>query len=267
MWRSKYLKILQFLFLILRFEQKKARKFRFVKNEGRRVQRNFCACLLTIFCSNLAFSQQISPVSSLKTYSTIIELQPAHRLVKLADYLSPLHKKVYYCTEENFTQSKLYDTSYSLYLAENAAKLLALVQDSLQKTGLDLLIFDGYRPYTVTKLMWKLVPDERYTANPAKGSGHNRGIAIDLTLIDMKSGMELEMPTGYDNFSDSAHHDFMKISPPAKQNRDLLKGVMEHFGFEIFPTEWWHYSLPDPRSYPLYDISFKELKQLAPENN
>jgi D-alanyl-D-alanine dipeptidase len=260
MWRTIFQKIVQFFQQILRFQQKNAIKSHFRKSYLLFKATAFLT-LLTISCTGICFSQQISPVSSLKENTNVLRLQPEQKLVSLADYLSPLYKKIFYCTAENFTHQVLYDSNYSPYISLKAAKMLAKVQDSLQKIGLDMLIYDAYRPHSVTRMMWKLVPDERYAANPAKGSGHNRGIAIDLTLLDAKTGNQLEMPTGYDNFSDSAHHDFMQVSPKARQNRALLKDIMEYFGFEALPTEWWHYSLPNANSFPVYDISFKDLKQ------
>jgi D-alanyl-D-alanine dipeptidase len=109
--------------------------------------------------------------------------------------------------------------------------------------------------------MWEIVPDDRYAANPANGSGHNRGIAVDLTLTELKTGNKLPMPTDYDDFTDSAHHTFMELDSTVLANRNLLKGVMEHYGFKALETEWWHYSLPNAKYYPLMDISFKKLRR------
>jgi len=127
--------------------------------------------------------------------------------------------------------------------------------------GYGLKIYDAYRPYSVTKKFWDLVHDERYVANPAKGSGHNRGIAADLTIIDLKTKKELKMPTGFDNFTDSAHHDFVNLPGDILKNRKLLKETMEKYGFLEFATEWWHYSLPEPEKYDVLDLSFGELKK------
>jgi D-alanyl-D-alanine dipeptidase len=98
-------------------------------------------------------------------------------------------------------------------------------------------------------------------ADPRKGSGHNRGIAVDLTIIDIRTKQELTMPTGFDNFTDSAHHDFMNLPEEAIKNRKRLKEIMEKYGFLPFSTEWWHYSLPDPEKYEVLDLSFKALKK------
>ena len=119
--------------------------------------------------------------------------------------------------------------------------------------GLQLLIFDGYRPLSVQKKMWTVYPDSRYVANPDNGSRHNRGCAIDLTLAD-SLGMPLAMPTPYDDFTEKAHVDYMDL--PARQlaNRALLKVVMEKHGFTGLRTEWWHFDFKGWRNYPLLDI-------------
>ncbi|MEI9911695.1 MAG: M15 family metallopeptidase [Bacteroidota bacterium] len=103
--------------------------------------------------------------------------------------------------------------------------------------------------------------DERYVANPAKGSGHNRGVAIDVTIIHLQSGEELDMGTGFDNFSDSAHHSFKKFPNEVLQNRLLLKNTMEKNGFKALDTEWWHYLLSSWSRFELLDIDFSILGQ------
>lgn len=111
--------------------------------------------------------------------------------------------------------------------------------------------------------MWKLVHDERYTADPAKGSSHNRGAAVDVTLVKISTGQELVMPTGFDDFSEKAHHTYTNLPKEVVDNRALLKTTMEKFGFVSLRTEWWHYSLPDAaKRFELLDLSFQQLKEL-----
>jgi zinc D-Ala-D-Ala dipeptidase len=105
--------------------------------------------------------------------------------------------------------------------------------------------------------------DDRYVADPKKGSGHNRGIAVDLTIVNLQTAEELPMGTGYDNFSDTAHHTFTSLPEKILQNRNLLKALMEKYGFKLFETEWWHYSLPDPKNFEILDIPFKKLGKLT----
>jgi zinc D-Ala-D-Ala dipeptidase len=164
-----------------------------------------------------------------------------------------------YATDNNFLHTPLYGKTTTTYLRKPAALALAKVQAALQSKGLGLKVYDAYRPYSATEKIWAPVQDERYASNPAKGSGHNRGTAVDLTLIHLATRKELPMGTGFDNFSDTAHHGFAYLSPPVLQNRLLLKQLMEANGFKALDTEWWHYSLPDAKNYELLDIAFAEL--------
>jgi D-alanyl-D-alanine dipeptidase len=184
----------------------------------------------------------------------------------LKEIIKPFYTQIYYETPNNFTRQKLYRNP-QLFLCAEAAHKLKLVQDSLLKHGLSVLLFDAYRPYRVTQIMWKIVPDENYAANPAYGSGHNRGVAVDLTLADANTGKPLEMPTPFDSFSDTAHHSFNALPDNQLRNRQLLKAVMEHFGFKALSTEWWHYSLPDPKRYPIVNLSFNKLSRLTKRIN
>jgi D-alanyl-D-alanine dipeptidase len=165
-----------------------------------------------------------------------------------------------YASEHNFMHMAMYPphTSHT-FLRKPAAAALAVVQKELSHAGYGIKIFDAYRPYAVTEKFWELVHDDRYVADPRKGSGHNRGIAVDLTIIELKSKKELNMPTGFDNFTDSAHHDFMNLSDEVLKNRKLLKDIMEKYGFVSFSTEWWHYSLPNPERFEVLDLSFEQL--------
>ncbi len=130
--------------------------------------------------------------------------------------------------------------------------------------GIGLKFFDAYRPYSVTKKMWQVVPDARYAANPAKGSGHNRGAAVDVTLINLKTKEELTMPTGFDDFTEKAHHNYLNLPTQVIANRKLLKSTMEKYGFAALETEWWHYSIPNAASkFELLDLSFNQIKKLV----
>ncbi len=156
--------------------------------------------------------------------------------------------------------ARLYPPINTAYLQKKAARQLNSVQQVLKKKGLGIKIFDAYRPFSVTEKMWLLVQDVRYAADPKKGSGHNRGVAVDVTLVNLKTKKEVEMGTGFDNFSDTAHNEFKQLPEFVLQNRLLLKSVMEQFGFKALDTEWWHYSLPNARDYELLDIPFKDLR-------
>lgn len=172
-----------------------------------------------------------------------------------------------YATTHNFMHEKLYPFTNTTFLRKPAADSLKKVIAYLRKRNLTVKIFDAYRPYSVTEKMWEKVKDSRYAADPSKGSGHNRGTAVDLTLIDLKTGKELNMGTGFDNFSDTAHIDFTSLPQAVLNNRNILREAMEKFGFIQLSTEWWHYYLPNSSSYELLDISFADLKKMDSETN
>jgi D-alanyl-D-alanine dipeptidase len=154
-----------------------------------------------------------------------------------------------YATTNNFTHRKVYRRAECFLQPETARKLDA-VQKELEQQGLGLKVFDCYRPLAAQKKFWALVPDERYVANPAKGSRHNRGAAVDLTLV-RAGGAEIPMPTGYDDFTTRAHRDFQDLPPDALANRALLEGVMARHGFLPLPTEWWHFDDTEWQRYPV----------------
>ncbi len=126
--------------------------------------------------------------------------------------------------------------------------------------GFGLKIYDAYRPLSVQREMWAIYPHEGYVANPAKGSRHNRGAAVDVTLINLKDRKELLMPSAYDEFSEKAHRDFSDTSGEAIRNRNLLERVMEKHGFIGLPTEWWHFDDVNWKEYELLDIDSSRLK-------
>lgn len=182
-------------------------------------------------------------------------------MIELKDIIPDIQYELLYATTNNFTGKQLYPNAKTTFLRLPAAKALAKVQAGLHQFGYGLKIYDAYRPHSVTKKMWELIKDERYVANPAKGSGHNRGLAIDLTIIYKKSGEELDMGTGFDNFTDTAHHSFRQLGPETLINRRFLRSLMEKNGFIALETEWWHYSWPNDRAYDVLDIDFRNLTQ------
>lgn len=204
---------------------------------------------------------ELTVIKSKKDYYLSIKNNESKQMVDIKKLIPPLSLDLRYTSKNNFTKQQLYPLLTTTYLRRKAAFALKKVQQELTTKGLGLKIFDAYRPYSVTKKMWELVKDERYAASPSKGSGHNRGIAVDLTLINLKTKKELDMGTGFDNFSDTAHLDFSKLSPDILKNRLLLKTTMEKHGFKVLETEWWHYSLGDGKEFELLDIDFDELKK------
>mgnify|MGYP003594371380 CR=1 FL=1 len=163
-----------------------------------------------------------------------------------------------YATTNNFTGQQVYPSAKAYLLDPTAAKLAA-VQAELEKKGLGLKVFDAFRPISVQKRFWEILPDERYVADPKKGSRHNRGSAVDVTLVDLATGVELPMPTPYDSFSDEAGYACTNFSSAVLANRELLRSTMERHGFIAFPTEWWHFDDSDWPSYPLLDLDLNDL--------
>ena len=196
-------------------------------------------------------------------YLEQVKKDSSKRMLELQRLIPGLVYDLRYATTNNFMHRLMYPAgTKNTYLRWPAAMALLSVQAELHGRGLGLKIFDAYRPFSVTVKFWELVKDERYVANPSKGSGHNRGIAVDLTIINAITGKELDMGTGFDNFTDTAHHSFTHLKEEVLQNRLLLRSVMEKNGFKAFESEWWHYFLIDGNRFEILDIEFKKLKKI-----
>lgn len=168
-----------------------------------------------------------------------------------------------YATPDNFLHRAVYDRAVAL-LRRPVAERLARVQKALAKKGLRLKIWDAYRPAAVQREMWKIVPDERYVANPAKGSSHGRGAAVDVTLVDA-SGRELDMGTKHDDFTSKAAPHSKEVSPRARVNRMTLIAAMEAQDFQVVETEWWHFSRPaDDKFYKVLDVPLSAAAPASP---
>lgn len=170
---------------------------------------------------------------------------------------SHIRLDIRYATANNFVGETLYPQARCLLRREVAVKLLR-VQEKLEQQGLGLKIFDGYRPLSVQKKMWAKYPVEGYVANPAKGSNHNRGAAVDLTLVD-KDGKELPMPSAYDEFSERSHRNYAGGTDEARKNRQRLEEAMAAEGFHGISTEWWHFDDLNAKSYPVLDLPFSSV--------
>lgn len=158
-----------------------------------------------------------------------------------------------YTTANNFMGEPLYPPGARCFLRREVAEKLSRVQKKLEEKNLGLKVFDGYRPLSVQKRMWARFPLEGYIANPARGSNHNRGAAVDLTLVDAQ-GLELLMPSAYDEFSERSHRDYQGGPPEALRNRRILQDAMQEEGFVGLSTEWWHFDDENAKSYPLLDF-------------
>jgi D-alanyl-D-alanine dipeptidase len=200
-------------------------------------------------------------VSALIMVNLLIDTNAAQvrDLTDISTLDSTILLDIRYATENNFLGIALYESS-TCYLRTSTAIRLIRVQKSLREKGLGIKIYDGYRPLDVQKRMWEKVPDPRYVSNPEKGSNHNRGCAVDVTLVD-QDGYELKMPTDFDHFSEKSHLDYMDLPQEIINNRDLLQLEMEKAGFIPIRTEWWHFNDPDCRYYDVLNIPFSKLSE------
>ncbi|MHB8873815.1 MAG: D-alanyl-D-alanine dipeptidase [Myxococcaceae bacterium] len=162
-----------------------------------------------------------------------------------------------YATEDNFLKKKVYPDNARCLLRTTAAAKLAKAAENLRAKGYRLVAYDCYRPLSVQWEMWKIFPKPGYVADPRKGSNHNRGAAVDLTVATLDGGA-VEMPTPFDTFSPAAHHGYDGGTEPSRQNRELLRAAMESAGFRRNRMEWWHYDLPETKSYPVLDEPFSK---------
>lgn len=161
-----------------------------------------------------------------------------------------------YATPDNFTHTAVYPAPLCLLRRSVAERLKAAAKD-FEKQGLRLIVYDCYRPLSVQKKFWALVPDERYVADPAKGSRHNRGAAVDVSLADA-GGKPLSMPSAYDDFTEKAGRGYAGASPEALANRRRLEKVMLRRGFEGLPAEWWHFDARGWEKFPVLDIPLEK---------
>jgi D-alanyl-D-alanine dipeptidase len=174
-----------------------------------------------------------------------------------------IHLDVRYATPNNFTGRPVYSQARA-FLQRPAAEALVRVNRSLAEKGYGLLVFDGYRPWSVTKLFWDITPRDKrekgFVANPAKGSKHNRGAAVDLSMYDLATGKEVAMPSAYDEFTDRADPDYAGGTAEERARRDLLRAEMEKEGFEVDPGEWWHFNYRGWEQYPILDVAFEDIR-------
>ena len=201
-------------------------------------------------------------INSVSLYQKSLVNHPEKQMVSLEN-IPGIIIDLRYAGKNNFMHKNLYpENTKTTFLRKQAYQALDSVSMEMARRGLVLVIFDAYRPYSVTIDLWNSIKDERYAANPAKGSGHNRGLSVDLTLADSKTHLLLPMPTGFDNFSDSAYQNFNKVDAKRIANRASLRRVMEKYGFIPLFSEWWHYSWPETGDYEVLDLSFEQLNAL-----
>jgi D-alanyl-D-alanine dipeptidase len=207
----------------------------------------------------------VKPVDELRREA--LAAQPPHEegkrkpdLVELVKLDPTIKLDIRYASTNNFMQTPFY-TEARAFMQRPAAEAVVRANHELKQYGYGLIIHDGYRPWYVTKMFWDGTPADKhkFVADPALGSNHNRGCAVDLSLYDLKTGEEVDMPSGYDEMSERAYPDYQGGTKDERDRRDLLRRVMESQGFTVYNAEWWHFDYKDWKEYPIVNIPFEKL--------
>ena len=219
----------------------------------RKIFQGFAVSSLYLILFSYAAAQLGPPKEVNKRDADLIELTRLSRSIKL---------DIRYATADNFVGRKVYPEARA-FLQRPAAEALVRVHKLLENEGLGIVIFDGYRPWAITKLFWEVTPvDKRkFVANPEKGSKHNRGCAVDLSIYDRETGKQVPMPSGFDEFTERASPDYTGGTLEERANRDKLRRLMEAEGFTVNANEWWHFDYKDWEQYAIYDISFADASK------
>jgi D-alanyl-D-alanine dipeptidase len=223
--------------------------------------KNLLFILICLF-SISAFAQNKYGLTPMKMeeYKKSLKANPDNELINLQEFIPGLVLDIRYATTNNFTGQKIYNLARA-YARKPVAESLKKIQADLKAQGLALKIFDGYRPYSATVMFYETYHDTTYVASPYKGSRHNRGCAMDLTIIDLKTGKELPMPTEYDSFKKEAWPTTPVADPVIRKNRQTLIDAMEKHGFKVNASEWWHFDFIGWQKFAVMDIDFEELEK------
>jgi zinc D-Ala-D-Ala dipeptidase len=213
-------------------------------------------------CSLNLYAQNKYGLAAMKMegYKKSLATNADNELINLEKSIPGLVLEIRYATTNNFTGKKIYNLARA-YARKPVAESLKKIQADLKKQGLGLKIFDGYRPYSATVMFYETYHDTTYVASPYKGSRHNRGCAMDLTIIDLKTGKELPMPTEYDSFKKEAWPTTPVADPVIHKNRETLIDAMEKHGFKVNASEWWHFDFVGWQKFAVMDIDFEELEK------
>jgi zinc D-Ala-D-Ala dipeptidase len=166
-----------------------------------------------------------------------------------------------YATRNNFLGRPVYKEARA-FLQKPAAEALVRAHQKLKEKGFGIVVFDGYRPWSVTKIFWDVTPPDKkiFVADPSQGSRHNRGCAVDLSIYELATGTIVRMPSEYDEMTERAHINYACGTPEAKHLRETLRSAMESEGFAVYEPEWWHYDYKDWKEYPIQNIPFSKIK-------
>lgn len=195
-----------------------------------------------------------------EAYVKSVKADPRKELLDLEKFIPGIVLDIRYATSNNFTGEKIYEQAKA-YARRPVAEALRKIQRDLKADGLGIKIFDAYRPYKATVKFYEVYGDTTYVASPYRGSRHNRGCALDLTLIELHNAKELKMPTGYDSFTKQAWPSTPVADPEARKNRQILIDVMEKYGFKVNSSEWWHFDFVGWKNFEVMDIDFHELEK------
>lgn len=181
-------------------------------------------------------------------------------LVELVKLDPSIKLDIRYATANNFLGRQVYPEARA-FLQRPAAESLIRVHRAMQKKGYGVLVFDGYRPWAITKVFWDATPASKknFVANPAKGSKHNRGCAVDMSLFDLKTGKEIPMPSEYDEMTERAYPNYKGGTAEQRKMRDMLRAAMESEGFTVNEYEWWHFDYKSWHEYPILNIGFDQI--------
>ena len=165
-----------------------------------------------------------------------------------------------YANRNNFLGRPVYKEARA-FLQKPAAEALVRAHQKLREKGYGIVVFDGYRPWSVTKIFWDVTPQDKkiFVADPSQGSRHNRGCAVDLSLFELATGKIVQMPSEYDEMTERAHINYACATPEAKHLREMLRSAMESEGFVVYEPEWWHYDYKDWKEYPIQNIPFSKI--------
>jgi D-alanyl-D-alanine dipeptidase len=182
-------------------------------------------------------------------------------LVELVKIDPTIRLDIRYASKNNFLGRPVYKQARA-FLQRPAAEALVRVNQKLRTQGFGLIVFDGYRPWSVTKTFWDATPEDKkiFVADPSKGSRHNRGCAIDLSMFELATGKIVQMPSEYDEMTERSHINYECGSPESKRLRSILKTAMEGEGFAVYEPEWWHYDYKDWKEYPILNVPFNKVK-------
>ncbi len=206
------------------------------------------------------YNSKLYIISNIEDYNITVEENPNNELVDLENFVPGIILDIRYATTNNFTKQQVYKQPKA-FVRWPVAQSLKFVQEELIKRNLALKIFDAYRPYSATVLFYEIYKDTTFVASPWSGSRHNRGAAVDVSIVDIETGLEIQMPTGFDDFTEVASPNYMDLPDNVLENRELLITVMKKHGFRVYQSEWWHFDFMGWEGFPLMDLSFEELEK------